>query len=305
MNTTIGAVIIGRHEEALLPRCLESVKGLDEIAFCFTGDLDDKTDGTLKIAKKYTKNISYFKWCDSFCKARNAVKSHAESDWLLSIDCDEILHDVGVVREAVALAEAREVLAVDCRLIAEDKPPQYFAFPRLFKNDSRVWWNGNVHNHLSVLGETLGNVRITHGYSPAHALDPDRSFRILKKEVETNPDAVREMFYLGREYFYRADYENCVIMLGKYVQRGRWLSEKAEAFLTMSMAYFSMGMGEDARDACLQAVKLNPNFKEAVLYMATVSGDGRGNDRWQKNADQWRKMAETADNSDVLFVREP
>ncbi len=64
-----------------------------------------------------------------------------------------------------------------------------------------------------------------------------------------------------------------------------------------------MAMGDDARDACAQAVIINPNFKEAVLFMATLSGDGTGNDTWQKNADQWINMAKTADNSNVLFKR--
>ena len=100
------------------------------------------------------------------------------------------------MREAVAVAEQRHAKAVDVTMIASDDG-QEFLYPRLFKNLPEVYWLGNIHNHLSVLGEGISNVRITHGYSPAHQLDPDRSFRILKRDVEAGPDAVREMFYLG------------------------------------------------------------------------------------------------------------
>jgi glycosyltransferase involved in cell wall biosynthesis len=296
---TISAVLIVKNEEVLLGQCLDSIEGIDEIVICDTGS----QDRTVELAKLYTDKVyTDYVWEDSFCKARNHAKSKATGDWILSIDADEVLHDFAAVREAVAVAEEHHALAVDCTMIASDNG-QEFQYPRLFKNSPQVWWVGNIHNHLSVNGEIKSNVRITHGYSPAHELDKDRAFRILKKEVANNPDAVREMFYLGREYFYRQDYESCVVMLGKYVQRDSYLAQKAEAFLIMSRAYWNMKMPEDARDACLQALKINANFKEAIVFMAILAGKGTGNDRWEKNAEQWLKMAETATNDDVLFVR--
>ncbi len=299
---TIGAVIIGQHEEVLLPTCLRSLKGIDEIFFTYTGDPQDTADKTIDIAKQFTDKLSYFRWCDSFCKARNAAKSYATTDWILSIDCDEVLHDYTSVREAVLLAEKQNAIAVDCTLIASDNGQQFF-YPRLFKNSPEVEWIGNIHNHLSVEGKRLGNVRITHGYSPAHLLDPDRAYRILKKEVDNNPDAVREMFYLGREYFYRGEFESAVMILEKYVKRSNYLAEKAEAFLIMSRSYWKLSMAEEARDAILQALKINAHFKEAIIFMAVIAGKGTGNHRWEANASQWLKMAETANNEDVLFVR--
>lgn len=295
----ISAVLIVKNEEVLLPRCLDSLKGVDEIIIADTGS----TDNTIEIAKRYTDKIyTDFVWCDNYAKARNHAKSKATGDWILSIDADEILHDVSKLREAVELAEQKGVLAVNCMLIAEDNG-QRTSFPRLFKNVPEVWWEGAIHNHISVLGETIGGVRITFGYSPAHYDDPTRTFRILKKEVDSRPDAVREMFYLGREYWYKQDYSECVKTLGNYVQRSRFLAEKAEAYFTMAQAYFAMGMGEDARDACLQALKINSNFKEAAGYMAKLAGEGSGNERWENNARRWREMASNGDNSEVLFIR--
>ena len=45
----ISAVLIVKNEEKLLARCLESLKGFDEIIVCDTGS----TDKTIEIAKKY------------------------------------------------------------------------------------------------------------------------------------------------------------------------------------------------------------------------------------------------------------
>lgn len=281
----------------MLPRVMESIQGIDEIIYCDTGSQDK----SVEVAKRYTDKIFFFQWNDSFADARNFAKYHATEDWILSIDCDEVLHDLGAVRMAVQMAENVGILAVDCKLIAEDNG-QYFMFPRLFKNSPQIWWEGAIHNHLSVAGTTIGNVMITHGYSPAHRLDPDRALRILKREVELY-HRPREMFYLAREYYYRKDYEKTLRLLGQYVQQSKFLMEKAEAFFMMSKVYWELRMANDARDACVQALIINPHFKEAVLFMATLAGDGYGNEDWQASADQWKKMAETADNRNVLFVR--
>ncbi len=177
-------------------------------------------------------------------------------------------------------------------------------FTRLFKNVPNVWWEGAVHNHLSVAGDrvTDDKTKIYVDYSPAHRLDPERAFRILKREVEKEPHG-RNLYYLGREYWYRGEYDKAVIILGKYVVESRFMPEKADAFLTMARCYWAMRMPDDARDACVQAIICNPHFKEAILFMASLIGDGWGRQDWQEKADQWKRMAETADNRDVLFVR--
>lgn len=295
---TVAAVLIVKNEEEMLARCLDSVKGVDEIVICDTGS----TDKTVEIAKKYTDQVVFRKWDDSFAKARNYAKSFAKSDWILSIDADEILHDFSKVKEAIALAEKQKALAVSVWMIASDNK-QKFRFPRLFKNVPQVQWERDIHNILTVNGVEIGDVRITHTYSPAHLNDKNRAFRILQKVVRENPDAMRETFYLAREYFYRHDYEKAVQLFGLYVQRSRYLPEKAEAFLQMAHSYWEMHMPNDARDALVQALIINPHFKEAVKFMAILAGKGTGDERWEHNAEQWEKMAETADNRDVLFER--
>ena len=292
--------MIVKNEEACLAKCLESVKGVDNIYIVDTGS----TDNTVEVAKRYTENVyTDFTWCDHFAKARNHALSKVkeENAYVLSIDADEYLHSFEELRKAVDEAAEKEALAVDVKLFAEGDGQMHY-FPRLFKKDSRVWWEGAVHNHVSVPAERIGDVRITYGYSPAHYQDPNRAFRILQKEVEEHGNP-RETFYLGREYWYRGMYQECVVAMGKYVQKSQFLAEKADAFLIMARCYWNLGMGNNARDACLQAIAINAHFKEAVLFMALIAGKGTGNQQWEKNAAQWERMAETADNSNVLFVR--
>ncbi len=296
--TKISAVLIVKNEEEMLPRCLESIKGVDEIIIVDTGS----EDNTIEIAKKFTDKVfNDYTWNDNFAEARNHALAKATGDYILSIDADEYLHDFSVLRKTIEEQASKGTLAINCKLFAENNRVMHY-FPRVFKRCPQVWWEGAVHNHVSVAASFDSEISITYGYSPAHNKDPNRAFRILQKEVERT-DNGREIFYLGREYWYRRDFQNCVTTMGRYVQKSQYLAEKADAFLLMARCYWAMGMGNDARDACAQALICNSHFKEAILFMAQLAGDGSGNKDWQANADQWKRMAETADNRNVLFIK--
>lgn len=52
---------------------------------------------------------------------------------------------------------------------------------------------------------------------------------------------------------------------------------------------------QNARECAMMAIITNANFKEAILFLAELSGP--------KNAKRWMEIAETATNEDVLFIR--
>ena len=288
---TIAVAMIVKNEEAMLARCLESVKGADAIYISDTGSIDN----TLEIARRYTNNVyTDYIWADDFAEAQNYIKSKVKEDWILSIDADEFCHDFSEVRKAIELGTD----FIRCKMFAEGSHKLDFGFSRLFRNDPKIFWVQPIHKHLNLggEGELVGDVRITFGYSPAHRLDPDRALRILEKTVaEEGEESGRNLYYLGREYWYKQNYVKCTETLGKYVQISHWGAEKAESFLIMSQCYSAQGLDEDARDAILQAIKINPNFKEAIEWMAGISTP--------EDAPQWRRMAKTADNRDVMWKR--
>lgn len=294
MKPKISVVMIVKNESECLEKCLESVKIFDELIICDTGS----EDNTIEIAKKYTDKVfSDFTWCDDFAAARNHALAKATGDWILSIDADEWLHDPEEVRRVVLLAEAAGALAVDVALI-HDRTGTTHAFPRFFKRSKDVWWEGAVHNHIEMTPphtrQTIGDIKITYGYSPAHQKDPDRALRILQKEVDRTGNG-REIFYLGMEYWYRRNFEKCLEIMNQYLPKSNFLWEKSYAYLIMSRCFWALGHGDDARTACAMAITINANFKEALEHMANLS--------WPKNAERWRQFAELADNSEVLFAK--
>ncbi len=290
---TVGVCNIAKNEEALIGRMLDSVIHCDQVVVVDTGSQDK----TIEIAEKYTKNVFRdFTWTDSFADAQNHAKSKMKTDWILSVDSDEWLNvPFREVRKAIALGKDY----ISCKMVAEGSLKNDFEFSRLFRNDPGIYWCQAAHKHLNLpgAGEPVGNVKIIYGYSPAHYKDPDRTLRILEHTIDTEKDPGRNLYYLGREYWYKRDYKMCTQTLGKYVQASGWDAEKAEAFLVMSQAYSAQGLDEDARYACMHAIVINSNFREAIEWMANISHD--------YNAAQWRRMAKTASNRDVLWDRVP
>ena len=49
----LSAVLIVKNEEVMLPQCLKSIQGIDEIIVCDTGS----TDATIPIAQKHGAKV--------------------------------------------------------------------------------------------------------------------------------------------------------------------------------------------------------------------------------------------------------
>jgi len=289
----LSVVMIVKNEEEVLGKCLETVKDADEIVILDTGS-EDKTK---EIAQRYTARFleNVYTWCDDFAGARNEAKKYATGNWILSIDADETLEPGGIekLKRDIEVAEKTGCDAVDVVMTCINNS---YYYPRCFKNDPEILWKGPIHEVPNAKKRGVGTVKITYGYSPAHKKDPNRSLRILEKYVKDNPDCKREVYYLAREYTYKKEWEKAVYWFNQYIERAVWIPEKTDAFYLLAKSYWNLSRGDDARDACLKAILLNPNFKEAIRFMSDIV--------WPRQKKRWLEMAEGATNEGVLFTRD-
>lgn len=283
----IGAVIIAKNEEEIVRNMLESVKDFDEIVFVDTGS----TDKTIEIAKEYTDKIFHFEWCDDFAAARNFAISKATADWLQSIDCDHwMMNTVEEVRAEAERAESEGHASAFVGSVSNGKKFSHWG-TTLFKREGALW-TGKVHEYLTPRPSFYSKINKGIGYSGNHAKDPDRNLRILLASPEKG---ARQMFYLGREYYERRLYDDAISWLTRYLEGGTWNAEIAEAHLTIARCYWFSNRGDQARVACLQAIRVNPDFKEALLLMSEMHFEP-----WKH---KWKRLADVATNEDVLFIR--
>jgi glycosyltransferase involved in cell wall biosynthesis len=288
----LSASMIVKNESSCLAKCLESLKGIDEIVICDTGS----EDNTVEIAKKYTDKVfTDYKWNDNFAEARNYSLSKCNGNWILIIDADEYLvpGSLQLIYDAITKPRAR----VFNMTVKGSTGGSTHDAPRVFRHCPEIYWKGAIHNYISEPARVkIDGATIVYSYSEAHKKDPDRALRILSKEVARDPKLVREKYYLAREYWYRKNFTTALEWYNKYISVAIWAPEKADACLMKARCLFALKRSEEAKDACLQAMKINANFKEAISLMAQLCGP--------KNKDRWEKFADTANNMDVLFVRQ-
>lgn len=84
----ISTIIITKNANKHLEKTIISVKDVvDEITVVDTGS----TDNTVKLAKKYTKNVYKVTFEDDFSIVRNYALSRSLGEWILVLDADEVV----------------------------------------------------------------------------------------------------------------------------------------------------------------------------------------------------------------------
>jgi len=285
--------MIVKNEESCLGVAIESIKEADEIVIVDTGS----DDNTINIAKKYTDKVYFgepYKWRDDFAFSRNQSLDKCTGDWILIIDADEELEHGGIQKIRELISKVKED-SIYFKTIAMNNENVVHNSIRLFKNNKIIKWRGRIHNHLSSSDGYYSDIKIRYGYSKAHQKDPDRALRILSKVVKESPDCKREKYYLAREYWYRKDYKLAIYYYNYYLEKADYGPEMADAYVMLSRCHWLLKEYDKARDMCLQAIKLNGNFKEAWRILAQLSGPG--------NKKRFNAIADTATNAGIIFIR--
>lgn len=293
-DNSISVSMIVKNESSCIAKALESVRGADEIVICDTGSADN----TIEIARRFTDKVfTDYTWNDNFAEARNHSLSKCTKEWVLIIDADEHLENNGIekIREFLK-GHINGHNAVYFNTVADSTSPERHKSIRLFKRNAGIIWKGAAHNYLTENKGILSDITLYYGYSDAHKQDPYRTIRILEKTIEQNPALSRETFYLAREYWYKKNYATAIKYFSHYLTIAVWGPEIAEAQLTIAKCHIAIGNWIEGRKWCMEAMATNANLREAFALMATLSGP--------KNAKQWNKIAASATNEDVLFIRQ-
>lgn len=302
MKKTIGASLIVKNESGCIRECLESIKGIDEIVIVDTGS----EDNTVEICREYTKKVyTDYKWNDNFSEARNKSLDKVKSDYVLIIDADEVLQTpVDQLKETVNSYVMNKYLGI---IFDVDARHESLTQIRLFKNIPEIRWHGAAHNRL-IWSE--GEIRsraykstfnIKSGYSPAHALDPDRTLRILTKQLETDPNDTRALYYIAREYINRKDLDRAIEMLTRYYGIAfykPWTNELADACYLLALAYIDKRDWHSAVTFAASAVLVLPSYKEPLIFLREAFKGF-----YPMASAFWGDLANKVNDNGVLFKR--
>ena len=254
---TVSLCMIVKNEEAVLARCLDSVKDLvDEIVIVDTGS----TDATRAIASRYTDKVYNFTWIDDFSAARNASFSHAEMDYCLWLDADDLLlppDREGFRALKATLGADVDVVMMRYHTAFDDAGTPTFSYyrERLVRNHPHWRWEGAIHEAIVPHGKVIwSEVAVTHRKEGPG--DRDRNLRIfeglLSKGAVLSP---RERFYYGRELYYHGRYEKAAAVLSAFWESGQgWVENRIDSCMVLSRCLRALGREEEALEALLRAM---------------------------------------------------
>jgi glycosyltransferase involved in cell wall biosynthesis len=312
----ISAVICTFNEEHNIAACIESVKDADEIIVADDGS----TDRTVEIAESMgAKVFRRSNWSETITQehfdqfkerfgrdphfvvgqiirnghleAREA-HSFATNDWIIVPDADErVTWDLQKVKEELFPIADQITHEFVHSHDEEGNPHRVTTITKMFRR-SMTYVDGRVHGCILPNGRivTTDLVRIDHWQGPGH--NQSYVLPILEYCVITD-NSPRSRFYLGREYYYYHLYDYSLEILDDYLKESAFWQEVAQARLYQTRCYWESGRGDQARETCLETIRLNPDFTEALYLMADLY--------FEPNKSKWLYIAENSTGKDVLF----
>ena len=252
---TVTLCMIVKNEEAVLARCLESVKDcVDEIVLVDTGSSDD----TKKIASAYTDKIFSFDWINDFAAARNFSFEKATGDYIMWLDADDFVSEENrerllTLKETLVL-ERPDMVYCPYDVAFDDRgnaASTYFR-ERLVRREANFLWEGRVHECIAPRGKILhADFRVFHLGSKKDR--SDRNLDLYRKWAEEEPLGPRDKFYYGRElYYHRLDTE-AIAVLEEMLAGDGWYVNKIEACKILSFCHARRGKPEKALEALFRS----------------------------------------------------
>ncbi len=274
--------MIVRDEEALLPGCLESVRGgVQEIVAVDTGS----TDATPDIVRAHHGLLLRHAWREDFSAARNVSLDAATGDWILWMDADERLRpeEHGRLRKLIEGNTSEDAFSVPIR---SETPTgaQVTRAHRLFRNRRGIRFSGRVHEQVSP---SFASVRARVGPSVDFSIDhlgynfsadklrrkAERNLKLLNAAKRQDPRDAYVRFCLGQTLLLLGDgagAENEIrAALGEMPSDpiSKRLPDDilAAAFNNLARCALDRGAPGEALQRCAESLRLCP--KQATAHL--------------------------------------
>ena len=237
---SVSLCMIVIDEEAVLARCLDSVKDLvEEIIIVDTGSVDL----TKEIARGYTDKLYDFEWIDDFSAARNFSFSKARGDFIMWLDADDVLSEKNrksFVRLKESILGNADVVMMKYETAFDEAGNPVFSYyrERLLRRELNFHWEGRVHEAISPSGRIVySDVAVTH--LSAKKEYGDRNLRIYESQISSGESlSPRDRFYYGRELYYHKYYDKAKMILSDFLSSDEgWKENNIEACKILSLCF--------------------------------------------------------------------
>ena len=244
---TISLCMIVKNEEAVLARCLESVKDIvDEIIIVDTGS----TDKTKEIAYYYTQNVYDFEWINDFSAARNYSFSKATKDYQMWLDADDIITEENkekILKLKKTLNPSFDIVTFkyNTHFDKDNNPILTSTRERLFKRKNNYLWNDPIHEYIELVGKIYyaNDIFVTHKKEVEYT---DRNLKIYEKQLRDGKKlSPRSTYYFARELKDHNRYKEAIQYFEQFLDsKLGWVEDNIASCYNLALCYKAINCNE-------------------------------------------------------------
>ena len=282
--------MIVKNGEEHIAQTLEAAKQVcEDLVVVDTGS----TDKTVEIAKSLGARVFHFEWCDDFSAARNEALRYVRGDWILWMDCGDLIPPAsaeGFKALKKELKQRKEINYVWCNINRgiTDEGVVVFKFntPRVFRKSAKPRWTGAVHEYLEGSNE---NAMI---WTDAWIDDPlamnntptERNIKILQRLLDDGDTSPRTAFYYANELRDHKRWAEAIVAYEKFLELKHFTWEYYDSLLSLANCYRQddpdreKGGMEKAVECYFKAIQYTPIRAEAFLALGDLSYEAQ---RWE------------------------
>ena len=287
----IALCVIAKNEARNIGTLLESVLPyVDALYLTDTGSKDDTAHIALLAASKYKVDfhLSEFEWVKDFSAARNFNFSQVDKkyDWILWLDCDDILEGGENLKGLVEAAKKNKDVNGFAFLYDYEHSPggqvkTVHWKERFLKNTTPLWFNWKGRVHEAVMNNTGAQVAKTNDIKVIHQDTEGRQVKSAERNIEImglmlqeegkdgkDPDP-RTLFLMANAQMLTGKMKEAEKSLLKYLKLSGWDEERYQAMQLLGEIYENEYKDYDrAITVYLNSMKERPDFPDAPFNIA-------------------------------------
>ena len=290
----VSLCMIVKDEEAVIARCLESLKGhVDEMVIVDTGS----TDKTVEICESYGAKIYHHPWEGSFSVARNQAMSHVTTEWLIQLDADEEMDADSAPKIRDIVRSSHNSMTNICYLVLISKRAgskdifSMISTGKIIRMGIGIHYKNRIHNKLVYDGNIVGRLTGLKIYHYGYHLDDkekmkmkrERTTAMLLEQIKELPEDPETRYYLSIQYLTQEKWDKCIecskvtvelflrhepdsqlLLLTYHVAAVSYYHKKAEN------PDVKQKWLKEAERLCLETLKIYPDYLDSNSLLSSI-----------------------------------
>lgn len=274
-SSKIVATLLCSNSQEVVEDAVRSVTNfVDQLVFIDTGCMDN----SLKIAKAILGDrlvVRTLAWEDHFGAARNfalACVQELGGAWAMTIDTDERLHFGQIATRDELLHRLESCPQVQTWMV--DAISGSYRKERFIRIPTKLRWEGRTHEALcGVTAESrahLPGIRFSEvtKSSTAFQFKLARDLRILRKELQSQPESGRTWYYLGQTLAGLQQFEGATAAFDRCATIREWDELAAWACFRAAKCLADAKRLDEAVERCAIGLAIDPSFPELAWMSA-------------------------------------